>query len=62
MKDIGKMLGKHAINGELPCLKSHRKADFKSTQNYKRERLGRQEQTHKTIKDEAIKVKQWDEK
>lgn len=56
------MLGKHTINGELPGLKKPQESWFKSTQNYKRERLGQQEQTHKTIKDEAIKVKQWDEK
>lgn len=39
-----------------PGWKSCRKADFKSTWNYWRERLGRREQTHKTRQDEAIKV------
>lgn len=42
--------------------KCHKKSDFKSRQNYRSARFGQQEQTHKTIKYEAIKVKQGDEK
>jgi hypothetical protein len=58
VKDIGKMLGKHIINREILRPKKPQKGGLKSTQTYKREKLVWQEQTHKTIKDEVIKVKQ----